>query len=504
MLKKNFLILVLLPINLLHAQELPETEQQEKTVFVIRDIYYSINGKTRESALERVLNLKTGERFFGQDALDAFIKDKEQDLYNIRALESGKSKVTYTAGEAEEDGEVPVYLMVSVTDSANFIILPEPKYDSNSGFTLSLKSRAYNFLGTLTTQKFDLKWGSDDKDRSYLGFLIDITIPFRALGHNWTFSSFNEFNYYLTGEPFYNTNVLGLALEVPAAFTAFTFGFEQGIVVHEENTKKTPLFESGAGEYHDWYLFSKLYADWKIPTPLSAGKYGAVVYTPGVYGSVKYQSGDIGDYRRGPVLGIRQDIGFGRIDWMENFRNGLKVSVFNGNEYSFFRKEWINDIGIIGEAHFRFSKLFGISARLLYAAWFNDFYENAGDVIRGYKDDELDAKQRLSLNIDFPFRLIRFVPSEWTGNSKYRFFDFEQHWSLFIDMIMLDDYFGSYSFKPEDIITGIGLEIITFSLNWRSFYLRISAGWDIREAFRIGALPSGIHREIYIGLGHYY
>ena len=479
--------------------------QDEDAVFVIRDINYSINGKTRESALERILELKTGERFSGQAALDAYIKEKEQDLYNIRALEPDQNKVTYTPGEPEEDGAIPVYLRVSVADSANFIIVPDPKYDSNSGFTLSLKARTFNFLGTLAPQKFDLKWGSDDRDRSYLGFLLDITIPFRALGYNWTFSSFNQFNYYLTGEPFYNTNILGIAVEIPASFTAFTFGFEQGIVVHEENTKKTLLFETDAGEYHDWFLFSRLFADWKIPTPLRAGKFGAVVYTPGVYGSVKYQSGgSVGDYRRGPVLGIRQDIGFGRIDWVENFRHGLRVSVFNGNEYNFFRENWINDIGILGEAYFRFSKLFGISARLMYTKWINDFYEYAGDVIRGYKDDELDAKERLSLNIDFPFRLIRFVPSQWTGNSKYRYFDFEQHWSLFIDMIMLDDFFGSYSFKPEDIITGIGLEIITFSLNWRSFYLRMSAGWNMREAFRIGALPSGIHREIYIGIGHYY
>jgi hypothetical protein len=69
---------------------------------------------------------------------------------------------------------------------------------------------------------------------------------------------------------------------------------------------------------------------------------------------------------------------------------------------------------------------------------------------------------------------------------------------------MLNDYSGYYSFKPEDIVIGAGLEIITFSLAWRSVYLRISAGWDITEAVRTGTLPSGIHREIYVGLGHYY
>ena len=450
-------------------------------------------------------------RFTGVHSLEDYLEEKTRDLNNIRALEENASTVRYTLGETEEDGTVPVYLEVSVTDSKNLVILPEPKYDSNYGFSLSLKAREYNFLGTLAPQKLDLVWGSDDKDRNYLGFLLDIAIPFQAFGYDWEFTSFNELKYYLTGEPVYNTNVLGITMELPVSFTALTIGFEQGIVAHEENTEKTYSYESKyeAGEYHSWYLFSKLYFDWEIPTPLRAGKFGSLVYTPGVYGIAKYQpGGNVGDYRRGPGAGIKQNISFGRIDWIGNFRHGLKAALNNDNEYNFFQKEWSNSIGIYGEAHIRISRLFGISARLMYTRWINDFYEFAGDVIRGYKDDKLNATERLSLNLDFPIRLIRFTPSEWTENPRYRYFDFEQHWSLFIDLAMLNSYSDSngatYSFKPGSIIPGVGLEIITFPLTWRSFYLRISAGWDMREAVRTGKLPSGKHREIYIGLGHYY
>jgi len=483
--------------------------QNEETIYVIRDIHYDITGKTKESALERVGEFNTGLRFTGIQALEEYITEKTQDLQNLRALEENASTITYSLGNTEEDGAVPVYLEVSVTDSKNLVILPEPKYDSNYGFSLSLKAREYNFLGTLAPQKLDLVWGSDDKDRNYLGFLLDIAIPFEAFGFVWTFTSFNELKYYLSGEPVYDTNVLGIAMELPASFTTFVFGFEQGIVIHEENTEKARLFEPDAGEYHDWHLFSKLYVDWKIPTPLRVGKFGNVVYTPGVYGIVKYQpDGDIGEYRRGPGAGIKQELGFGRIDWIGNLRHGIKASIFNDNEYNLSHKEWENSVGFYGEAHIRFSKLFGVSARLMYTRWINDFYEKAGDVIRGYKDEELNAKERLSLNLDFPFRLIRFVPSEWTGNRKYRYFDFEQYWSLFVDLVMVNSYSGShgssYNFKPNDIIPGVGLEVITFPLTWRSFYIRLSAGWNMREAVRNGKLPSGIHREIYIGLGHYY
>ena len=508
---KIILIFVFLPAHFLASQEPASAELQNKpapskdAVFVIRNWAYFITGKTKASSIEREGNFITGERFSGQAELDAYIKEKKQDLYNIRALLSDENSITYTLGEAEEDGAIPVYLEITVADSTSFIIIPEPNYDSNYGFSLSLKFRDYNFLGTLSPQKLDFIWGSDDRSRNYIGYKLELDIPFRAFGFNWFFTSNNELRYYFSGEPTYNINNLGLAMELPVSFTTFTFGLEQGVVIHEENTRKIRDFESTTDEYHDWYLESKAYTDWKIPTPLKAGKFGAIVYTPGVYGIAKYQpNGDVGDFRRGPGAGFRQDVGFERIDWIGNFRQGLKVSVFNDNEYNFFRKTWIYNFGFLGEGHIRISNLFGISGRILYTRWINDFYEYAGDVIRGYKDNELAAKERLSVNLEFPFRLIRFVPSEWTGNRKYRFFDFEQHWSLFVDFVMLDCPYNNYGFKPNDIITGAGLEVITFPLYWRSFYLRISAGWNVREWARTGKPPSGIFREIYIGMGHYY
>jgi len=478
--------------------------QNEQTIYVIRSISYSIAGKTKDSALERAGEFKTGLRIAGRTALDEYIGEKIRVLNNIRALEADRSIVNFSFGEAEEDGAVPVYLEISAADSSNLVILPEPKYDSNSGFTLSLKAREYNFLGTLSPLKLDLVWESDDKDRNSLGFAVELALPFQAFGYNWTFVSLNEFYYYLTGEPAYDRNVLGIAMELPVSFTAFTFGFEQGMIIHEENTPKN-IYEYPQDEYHTWYLYSKLYVNWKIPTPLHAGKFGPVVYIPGVYGVINYQpGGDLGDYRQGPGAGINQEIGFGRIDWIGNYRQGLKISILNDNEYNFFRRAWINSVGLQAEGHWRISQFFGISGRLLYTRWVNDYYEEAGEVIRGYKDNELDAKERLSLNLDFPVRVIRFVPSEWTGNPKYRYFDFEQHWSPFIDLLMIETPGGCYRFTPEDIITGIGLEVITFPLKWRSFYIRASIGWDMREASRAGRLPSGIHREIFIGLGHYY
>jgi hypothetical protein len=482
------------------------TEEEElggSGAYIIRSIEYHITGKTKARSLEREAEFREGEQFAELGELDDYVARKTQDLHNIRTLDANECYIQYTLGEAETDGTIPVHLAVFAADSLNFIILPEPKYDSNSGFTLSLKARDYNFLGTLSPLRFDIIWGTDDKNRNSLGFLIDSDIPFQAFGFNWHFNFGNEFRYYFDDDdPAYYKSTTGLSMDLPVGFTTFTFGFEQGLLIHEENDEKDDIND---GKYHDWYMYSKLYADWKIPTPLEAGGFGKITYIPGVYGNVNYQpGGDVGDYRRGPNGGFNHQLGFEQIDWLGNFRQGLKVSLFNNNDYNIYRHDWDNSVGLLTAGHIKLSPLFGISGRLMYTRWLDDSYDLAGDTIRGYRDDELDVHQRLSLNLDFPFRLIRFVPSEWSGNKKIQYIDFEQHWSPFVDLMMIDETNNEYSFKPEDIITAVGLEIITFPLKWRSFYLRISVGWNLREWLRIKSPPSGINREIFIGFGHFY
>ncbi|MDR2313506.1 MAG: hypothetical protein LBE02_03145 [Spirochaetaceae bacterium] len=476
-------------------------EGTQNTVYVIRAVEYRITGKTRPHALNRVLNPRPGKILPSLEALEGYIAEKTRELHNIRALEAGESFISYTLGERESDGRIPVDLEVFAFDSGNFIVLPEPKYDSNSGFTLSLKARNYNLFGSLSPLKFDLGWETDEKERKSLGFLLDAELPFRAFGRDWNFTFSHNFKYYFNA-PAYYKQALGLSVDFPLWFTVLRTGFEQGLVIHEENNTKDRIED---GDYHDWYLYSRIYGRWKIPTPLEAGPFGTVSYTPELYGNINYQPrGDVGEYRRGPSVGLIQRLGFDRIDWLGNFRQGLSAELTAAIDYNTACGDWDNSIGAGLQGHLRVSRLFGVSGRFTYTLWLDDSYDRGGDLIRGYRDDELDLTQRLSFNLDFPFRLIRFVPSEWFNNPRVRYFDFEQHWSPFIDILMADSSGSGYSFKPEDAVIALGLELITFPLAWRSFYLRISAGWDIREWVLRGRLPSGIHREIFIGLGHFY
>lgn len=467
---------------------------------------YRINGRTTVTALDRELKIRRGERFAGLQALEKYVDEKRRELSNMRTLDVSASEIVYTLGAEEKAGEnppeIPVYIELVVTDTRNLLILPEPKYDSNSGFTLSLKARDYNFLGTLSPLKLDLIWGGDEEGESMAGFLVNSDIPFRALGLDWNFDFDHDFRYYFDA-PVYYKNVTGLSVDLPVRSTVFTFGFEQGLVIHEKDRDA-----KNDGGYHSGYAYSKLYADWEIPTGIEAGNFGPLRYTPGIYGNLNYRpGGDLGDYRRGPNAGFMHNLGFGRIDWRENFRQGLKAQVFNGNDYNFFHRRWKNTAGFLAEGHLVLSRFFGLSGRLLYTRWIKDSHDMAGDVIRGYKDNQLDATQRLSLNMDFPVRLIRFLPSR--RNEKTGFLDFEMHLSAFVDLLLADAEgkdrnAPDYSFIPEDLLAAAGLEIIVFPLKWRSVFLRASAGWNIREWLRTGSPPGGIHREFFVGMGHLY
>ncbi|MDR2142895.1 MAG: hypothetical protein LBP29_00820 [Treponema sp.] len=484
------------------------------SVFVISEINYAIKGWTKPFAIAYNVELREGVEFQSREDLEAYVARKTQDLRNQRVFKEDSCFIEYSLGNPGEDGKIPVTLDVSVEDSWNIIVLPEPKYDSNSGFSLTLKARDYNFLGTMNPVRLDLGYELDNDGENTYGFLLDSDIPFRAFGLTWTVNFDNELNY-TVGDPLYYKNVTGLSVYLPWKTTAFVFGFNQYLYVNEENSDDEKASPGGTTFFKDtWYMASELYGQWRIPTGLEVLSFGSVDYTPAIAETIRYRpGGDVGEWRH-PVLSLSHSVGFGRIDWLGNYRQGLNVRLTNGNYLDQVDNTWSNYFAAAAIAHYRFGKLLGVSGRLLFQAWREDPHTGAGDILRGIYNDDLTARKMLSLNLEFPFRLIRFVPSEWFRHKNWRILDFEQHWSPFIDMAIADDPNKEYDkdgirFAPSDIITTVGLEVITFPLSWRSIYLRISVGCDLKGDIREWPkkhnkvfLPSG--SEIYIGLGHFF
>ena len=496
--------------------EQPSPRREEK-IYVIVDFEFEIRGRTRPFAIINNAELKRGEEIRGDANLQAYISDKTQMLINQRVLKNN-AEIRYSVGEQQEDGMYPVILTIKTDDSWNIIALPQPSYSSNSGFELTIKARDYNFLGTMNPLRVDLGYNYDENYRSSFNFEIDSSTPFRVFDYNWTFKFVNLFSYRPNvEEPYYYRNVTGLSVELPFDATTFTLGFEEALTLNEENSDSDKL-STGQGVYPDFqngmYMRTNMYGSWKIPIGYSADKYGEIAYTPSLslYSYHELPGWPLQENRRGPSLNFSHSIGFGRIDWQSNFREGLSASINNSFSYNFHNYRINSEplsisFSFNGIGHFIVSKFFGISSRLQYRHWYakdSTYHDNAGDNLRGILDKTIWADYMLSLNMDFPFRILKFIPSTWFNNRKFRFFDFEVHASPIIDMAVYHNPTTDESAIPKNTAFSGGLEVIIFSDFIRRFYLRGSIGVNIKELFRTKRIPDGDNREISITMGHYF
>jgi hypothetical protein len=113
----------------------------------------------------------------------------------------------------------------------------------------------------------------------------------------------------------------------------------------------------------------------------------------------------------------------------------------------------------------------------------------------------------LSLNLQFAVRILRFVPSEWFGIRQFRIFNFELHFSPFMDLAAFEGTTNSYEhgeYHFQEVLPTAGFEFIAFPLSWRSIFIRASVGWNMVEWVKQNTLPGNAAREIYIGVGHYF
>jgi hypothetical protein len=519
-----FLCVFFFGAEFLAAQDDPSADTQ--TIYVISGFDFNIKGRTRPFAIINNGEFRTNEEIRGRVNLEKYIKDKIQLLLNQRVLD--KVNIEYTLSEPGDEGKVPVHLLISVEDTWNVIAVPYPKYDTNSGFELIIKARDYNFLGTMNAFRLDLGYKYDENNRNSVVFEIDTDTPFTAFGYNWNINFDHLFNYRPdVDEPYQNyyKNVTGLSVELPFKKTTFTFGLEESLFFNEENPDK---YKPEYGDFQEGvYMSTELYTSWKIPTGLNAGSYGELTYTPKISNTFNHGFSEwpLGEFRLGPFMEFSHTLGFDRINWMGNFREGFDVSMDNSYSLDFHRadkdKEPLDiDYSISGIGHFIISDSFGISAYLQFRQWFYhdpEYYDSAGNVLRGILDKAVHADYMLSLNLDFPFRIFRFTPSQWFGKSRLRLFDFELHFSPIIDLALYHNPVSDTSFDFKNILVSGGAELIAFPSFMRSLYIRVSIAWNLREYINspsgsylpsglpvIPELPGGDNREIFIGIGHHY
>lgn len=500
-----FMMAVLI-LSSLAAQD--QNLEPDTRTYIINHIEHDGTGLTRSFAVVNAADIREGDILIGLEALDLYIQDKTQLLLNERVLED--ARIEYTLLEADEEGRIPVDIIIVTVDSWNIIGVPYFNYDSNSGLELSIKARDYNFLGTMQALRADIGYEINDqelrdKDFSKGSFFIDIdsNTPFSAFGYTWNFDFDHTFEY-TYDEPLYYKNTSGISVDVPVDFMTLNVGLFQKTIFNEENSDENKELY---GDYFEdtWYSVTESRASLRIPTGFVIDGLGELSYRPRISGDIKYRPfGSIDEPRKGPSINIGHALEAGRTNWIGNYRSGISAFVDNSNGYNFHTQDWSRSVTASVTGHFPICTYFGISSRLTSSCWFDSYHGSAGDKIRGIMNDDVAADYAAYLNLDLPVRVIRFVPSEWLNNRKLRLFDFEQHWSPFLDTALVKDPVNERDFSREDMLFGGGLEVITYPLFMRSLFVRISAGWNLNRAWEIKGLPGGGYRELFFGLGHHY
>lgn len=499
--KKNCLVLVLLAtVFMVFAEQ-----------YQITDIQYELDGRTKEYALSKALNIRKDRIFESQEEIQLYIDFISQKLSDQRLLEN--TQVQYELGTATAEGIIPVTLFIIADETWNILPLPYPKYDSNSGFTLKLKVKDYNFFGTMEPLNFDLEfYQKDEGTTNVLGLGIDFAIPF-ALGildAQWNNKASIDYTFGDSSPNFSFSTGLDLAY----AFKYITLKLE---------TKQSVDIKNDYKEAGDW-IYGTEFAKFSTPITLfrTTGAFGDIKFVP--YSSITYRW-DLDGIKHpdlvGPALGLGYGFSAGKVNWIGNFRKGFTSSLTNSYGYNLHTANWTTELALQFEG-FYFINFFGISTRSKIFTHYdlvqksNTNTTNVAEWMRGvyngksYNSGRANLPSGFVMNLDFP---IRVLETDWRGwgqalfkrdmPSWFGFFDFEMQVVPFVDIALYgaDDYCLVHF---DDGFYSAGLEVIVYPNKMRSIQVRASAGLDLGARLLKQDWRSKKGPEIEIGIGLHY
>ncbi len=468
-----------------------ETAEPDVPLFEIAGVSITVDGKTREHLLEDYMEIKTGTQFFSREELDLYLLDKQVYLNNQRTFAEGTVNILRI--EERADGPDLVYVDVWARDTWNIIALPYARFDSNEGLLISLRGRNYNFLGSMETLEFNLDYQFTEDENHLFSLNGDFSLPFIMYSRDWIFDIAYNVEYEET-----LTEAYPVYFNLDTDLGYFFELFDRRWRANLNNEYSLNDRDSDNIIADDSYLTSGLSVGGPVPTGLSVGR-REVSYTPKLSTTISYVPGSsISEDRRGLSGTFSHSIGWGRVDWKGNFREGYKVSLSNSNSYNFRDGDWSRSLDFETEA-FTSWGWGGLNSRLQGFHRFDGDKDNAGGPLRGILDDRIDnVESGAYLNLDFPFEMWIWFMSRW----------FEGHLSPFVDMALFR-YSGDATDTDPFWYSG-GIEAFAFPKAARSFYLRISAAVDLEAVFEDGKLSGNTPRdgeprlELYIGLGHHY
>lgn len=489
--------------------------------YEIKDCGLPFFGVTRKYALEKEVPVDFERVFTSKEELDSYIEDYKLRLNNTRAFET--VEVSYKI-----ENESEVLLSVKLTDSFHMLAIPYGRYDSNKGIVFKLKYKDTNFLGTLSPLTTDLNFIIEQEDEMSnpdykFGFNFNYDYPFKLGAFDAKWTNDHAFSYTIgDSSPEWNLNT-GLSFSLPYDNFSLVFDFTQSFAHNYDYSS-----------FDDEYYFTEK-AQFSIPINVyTIENWGNIVYKPYItflanwdYNGIEITNTNLSS----PIVSLSHSISTSRVNWINNYRNGLDLNLINSFEYNFQRNIMYPSI----TADFKFYKGFeffegnylnriGISSNIYAFAYLMDYSSNPylnsdgkkiGEKLRGIRDEQLYSDANLGnactvpaaivLNLDMPFRLFE-TDFQW---SFLKYLNFDLQISPFFDAALTYNKYTNKLFDPKDGFYTAGIEVLVYPKKLSSFTVRGSLGVDLGQKLFSNQINNEWRRnvspyEIFIGVGLHY
>lgn len=487
---------------------------EENLKYKIIHVEYELDGRTREYALNKKLDIRMNTVFNSKSQFETYIEYLRHSLTNQRVLET--SSLEYTEGQADENNIIPVTLFIHAEDTWNILPVPYPKYDSNDGLEFKIKLKDYNFFGSMEPLDFEISYSQENEGQDHLlGIGFDFQIPFSM----WVFDSIWNIDAgidYTIGDdkPEFDFST-GIGIAFPLKFVTLMFEYEQSV-------KQDLDYESVGDEL---YLTESLELSAPFALFRSNNSVGTILLKPYITFDYDWDLDGINHIELlGPTFGYGITFSLGKVDWYNNFRRGFSFSLtqnlghnlerFNGKGDKLKPKLYGEFKGFYSTNYVGFnSRFYGFT----YFGMEQLSKDNIGSRIRGVRDStsynsrQVETSSALILNLDIPVKIIQ---TDWRGWGKaifkrdmpswFHIFDFELQISPFIDIALIDNTVTETLFNPKDGLYGSGIEVIVHPSKWRSITVRGSLGIDLGQYLFDDDWRDGPNKEIEIGIGLHY
>ncbi|GMO58285.1 MAG: hypothetical protein Ta2A_03720 [Treponemataceae bacterium] len=477
----------------------------------IAEVEYDITGRTTDYAISLAIPIDKERVFESREYFDEYIEFLGQEFHNLRQLEEASIDVSF--GAADENRIIQVSLKITGKDTFNFIVVPYPKYDSNTGFEMKLRGKDYNFLGTLETFNFELlyKMQGEDTSDSYnhvVGLGADYTYPFALAMFDAKWSNDLALSYtFGKNRPGINYTT-GLNLTKPFKRFSVNFGIGQSVSYgYDYNYDKNYPDDS-------LLLFGETVTAGMSVRVATIAKFVDINFNPYISFGYNWTTG----YRANPntdtpILGAGYAFSGGQINEVgTNFRKGVFASIGQSVGYRTRDRYFEPKIVDFNFLAFAAAEYESISTRINYFKFIHNGTGGLGGNLRGVRDSQLGVDTvtgAVVVNIDIPIKIFQTDWLAYKFPKFFRYLNFELQAAPFIDMAFAENPHTGRNYAFKDGWIAGGLEVLVYPSKWRSLTVRASAGIDLTSfvgsrLFDMSWRESKSKYEIFIGIGKLY